>query len=178
MAGVSRRRMISSMAALAALLGQHHAFAQSIQRMQPVLRESRPLPIAIPDFTAAAPADGEVGIDMARLITGNLKTSRLLAPIDPSVFAGKITTVDTVPQFADWKAIDAWVLLAGRVARADDGRLKIECRLWDVATGSQLAGAQYLAPPEDCRRVANMISDEIFQRLTGKEGHFDPARNH
>jgi TolB protein len=164
-----RRQFIAGLASAGALIGGP-AFGQIVQ---PVLRETMPLPIAVPDFAAAVPADGEIGIGMARLITGNLRRSGLFPLIDPAAFTGKLATVDTVPHFADWKTIDAWVLLAGRVTREGDGRLKTEFRLWDVATGWQLAGERYLASPDHWRRIAHIISDKIYQRLTGEEGYFD-----
>jgi len=45
-----------------------------------------PLPIAIPNFVAGTPADGEVGVGVAWVITNNLKRSGLFAPIDPAAF--------------------------------------------------------------------------------------------
>src|SRR3974390_1197931 len=48
-----------------------------------------PLPIAIPNFVPGSPADGEVGADVAGVITNNLKRSGLFAPIDQAAFIEK-----------------------------------------------------------------------------------------
>ncbi|MGB6397191.1 MAG: Tol-Pal system beta propeller repeat protein TolB [Bradyrhizobium sp.] len=132
-----------------------------------------PLPIAIPNFVAGTPADGEVGAGVTGVITNNLKRSGLFAPIDPAAFIEKITDSDKPPQFQNWKAINAQALVTGRVTRQGDGRLKAEFRLWDVASGQQLTGQQYVTSPEFWRRIAHIISDQIYERLTGDKGYFD-----
>jgi TolB protein len=133
-----------------------------------------PLPIAIPNFVAGTPADAEVGVGVSQVITNNLKRSGLFAPIDPAAFIEKIANFDTPPQFANWKTIDAQALVTGRVTRQGDGTLKAEFRLWDIVTGPPpLTGQQYFASPENWRRIAHIISDQIYERLTGEKGYFD-----
>lgn len=132
-----------------------------------------PLPIAVTNFVAGSPADGEVGVGVAQVITNNLKRSGLFAPIDQAAFIEKIVNVDAAPQFQSWKTINAQALVTGRMTRQNDGRLKAEFRLWDVASGQQLTGQQYFTSPEYWRRIAHIISDQIYERLTGEKGYFD-----
>ena len=133
----------------------------------------QPVPIALPDFLAGSPADGEAARGISQIISGNLKRSGLFAPIDPAAFIEKITNTDVAPRFADWRAINAQALVTGRIARQADGRLKAEFRLWDVFGGSQLNGQQYFTTPDNFRRIAHIISDAIYERLTGEKGYFD-----
>jgi len=132
-----------------------------------------PLPIAVPDFVAGSPADGEVGVGVTQVITNNLKRSGLFAPIDQAAFIERINNIDVAPQFQNWKTINAQALVTGRMTRQSDGRLKAEFRLWDVNTAQQLAGEQYSTSPEYWRRIAHIISDKIYERLTGEKGYFD-----
>jgi TolB protein len=168
---LNRRQMISGMASAGVLLGGRHAFGQA--RVQIDQGNVAPLPIAIPNFVAGSPSDGEVGVGVAQVITNNLKRSGLFAPIDQAAYIEKITNIDVPPQFANWKTINAQALVTGRMTRQGDGRLKAEFRLWDVATGQQLAGQQYFTSPEYWRRIAHIISDQIYERLTGEKGYFD-----
>ena len=161
------------MASLGVLAGGsvRHAFAQ--KRLIIPEGDFAPLPIAIPNFVAGTPSDGEVGIGVTQVITNNLKRSGLFAPIDQAAYIEKVINVDAPPQFANWKTISAQALVTGRTTRQPDGRLKAEFRLWDVATGQQLAGQQYSTSPEFWRRIAHIISDQIYERLTGEKGYFD-----
>ena len=119
------------------------------------------------------PRTAKSAAGVTQVITNNLKRSGLFAPIDQAAFIERITNIDTAPQFQNWKTINAQALVTGRMTRQGDGRLKAEFRLWDVATGQQLAGQQYFTSPEYWRRIAHIISDQIYERLTGEKGYFD-----
>jgi TolB protein len=166
----SRRQIVSGMASLGVLAGiqVRGALAQAgPKRVQIPGGEFAPLPIAIPNFVPGTPADNDVALGVTQVITNNLKRSGLFAYIE------RITNIDAAPQFQNWKTINAQALVTGRMTRQGDGRLKAEFRLWDVATGQQLAGQQYFTSPEYWRRIAHIISDQIYERLTGEKGYFD-----
>jgi TolB protein len=147
--------------------------AQAVLRVDVNEGNVQPVPIALPDFLAGSPADTEAARGISQIITGNLKRSGLFAPIDPAAFIEKITNTDLPPRFADWRAINAQALVTGRITRQADGRLKAEFRLWDVLGGAQLNGQQYFTTPDNFRRIAHIISDAIYERLTGEKGYFD-----
>ncbi|KRR22117.1 translocation protein TolB [Bradyrhizobium lablabi] len=169
----SRRQIIAGMAALGAVAGGRNAFAQAPKRVVIPEGEFTPQPIAIPNFVAGTPGDAEVGVGVAQVITNNLKRSGLFAPIDPAAFIERISNPDNPPTFQSWKQINATYLVTGRMTRQGDGRLKAEFRLWDVNTNQQLAGQQYFTSPEYWRRIAHIISDQIYERATGEKGYFD-----
>jgi len=132
----------------------------------------QPVPIAIPDFLAGGP-DAQLGSQIAGVITDDLKRSGLFQPIDPASFVDRPTNTATVPKFADWRGLNAQALVVGGVQRQPDGRLRAEFRLWDVFAGQQMAGQQYFTKPENWRRVAHIMADAIYERLTGEKGYFD-----
>ena len=169
----SRRQIISGMAALGVLGGGRSAFAQAPKRIPIPEGEFVPQPIAIPNFVAGTPGDVEVGVGVAQVITNNLKRSGLFAPIDPAAFIERITNPDNPPTFQSWKQIGAQMLVLGRMTRQGDGRLKAEFRLWDINTTQQLTGHQFQTSPENWRRIAHIISDQIYERATGEKGYFD-----
>jgi TolB protein len=166
---VSRRGALIGGAAM--LLGIRNAAA--ILNLDINQANVKPLPIAIPDFIGGASGDSEIAQSVSQIIAANLKRSGLFDPIDPAAYLEKIASVDAVPRFPDWRAVNAQALTTGRVTRQSDGRLKAEFRLWDVQSGQQLAGQQYYTTPDNWRRVAHIISDAIYERLTGQKGYFD-----
>jgi TolB protein len=167
---VTRRGFLMATGSTIAVLGSRSALAQRV-RIDPT--EFRPISIAIPNFVGGSPADGQVGADVAGVITNNLKRSGRFAPIDQAAFIERITNIDVQPQFQNWKSINADVLVTGRMTRQGDGQLKAEFRLWEVVSGRALDGQQYLTAPEYWRRIAHIISDQIYKNGTGEGGYFD-----
>jgi TolB protein len=147
--------------------------AHAVLRLDVTQGNVQPMPIALPDFLPGAPAEANLSRDITNIIAANLQRSGLFAPINPAAYIEKISNTDAVPRFPDWRAINAQALVVGRITRQPDGRLKSEFRLWDVFAGSQLTGQQYFTSPDNWRRVAHIISDAIYERLTGDKGYFD-----
>jgi len=167
------RRRVLTLGALAGGLTLSARHAAAVVRLDVTQGNFQPLPIAISDFMGGATTDNDTALGVTQIITADLKRSGLFAPIDPAAFLEKITSVDAVPHFPDWRTINAQALATGRVTRQSDGRLKAEFRLWDVLAGQQLAGQQYFTTPDNWRRIAHIISDAIYERLTGEKGYFD-----
>jgi TolB protein len=171
---LSRRQVISGMAALGALGGGRSALAQTGPKKIPIPDgDFAPVPIAIPNFAAGTPGDTEVGVGVAQVITNNLKRSGMFAPIDPAAFIEKQVNIDAAPNLNNWKSINAQALVMGRMTRQGNGRVKAEFRLYDVNTGQQLAGNAYDTSADYWRRIAHIISDQIYERMTGEKGYFD-----
>ena len=128
----------------------------------------QPLPIAIPELQG----EGDLGARVAAVIANDLQRSGVFAPIDKRAFIDKAISPDAMPQFDSWRAINAQALVTGRVQR-DSARMHAEFRLWDVATGEQATGQQYTTDANNWRRVAHLIADAIYMKITGAGGFFD-----
>jgi len=170
---ISRRGILMTGGAAAALTGLRVSPARAVLRLDVTQGNVQPVPIAVPDFLPATPGDAEPARLVTQIITANLARSGLFAPIDPAAYIEKIVNFDAAPRFPDWRAINAQALVLGRITRQGDGRFKAEFRLWDVFAGQQLEGKQYSVPFENVRRIAHIVSDAIYVRLTGEKGYFD-----
>ncbi len=107
-------------------------------------------------------------------ISADLERSGLFRPIDPRSFIQNVSATDsTAPRFGDWRQLNAQALVTGTVQTQGDGRLGVQFRLWDVFAEQQLTGFGYTTTPQNWRRIAHIIADEIYKRITGEEGYFD-----
>ena len=132
------------------------------------------LPIAVSKFYPQRPEFSEFARDIPAIIARNLQSSGLFDPLNPNSF---IQTPDSIekdsPRFGEWRAINAQALVTGSVTQTPDGRTRVEFRLWDVFSQQQLTGMAYMTTPQNWRRIAHIISDEIYKRITGEDGYFD-----
>ncbi len=133
----------------------------------------QPMPIAIPPFVGAGGGVDELSQNVAQVVTADLKRSGLFAPVDPAAFIERVVPPSVTPNFVNWRPLNAQALVSGSVTPTGDGRVMAEYRLWDVATGQYLAGKQFFASPDNWRRLAHIIADSVYERLTGEKGYFD-----
>lgn len=133
-----------------------------------------PLPVAIAPFYPERPEFAQLARDIPEIITNNLRGSGLFDPLNPNAFIqDPLSVYKDGPRFGEWRAINAQGLVSGSVTRTDDGRTRVEFRLWDVFSQEQLTGMAYMTTPENWRRIAHIISDEVYKRITGEDGYFD-----
>jgi TolB protein len=129
---------------------------------------SQPIPIAIPDFIATPE-----GRDIAGVVRADLERSGLFRSLNPASFIEKVSDINVPPRFGDWRTIQAQGLVTGQTTMQPDGRLRVDFRLWDIFGESQMVGLQYTTTPENWRRIAHLVSDAIYERITGEKGYFD-----
>ena len=133
-----------------------------------------PLPIAITSFAGSGGREAQIGSDISKVVAADLERSGLFRPLDPKGF---LQTPDQLrsgePRYQDWRAVGAQALVAGNTTAMGDGRMKVDFRLWDVAAGQYMQGLSYTATADSWRRIAHIVADAIYKRLTGEEGYFD-----
>ncbi|HKN30564.1 MAG TPA: Tol-Pal system beta propeller repeat protein TolB, partial [Roseiarcus sp.] len=127
-----------------------------------------------PVTIAVTPFVGEEGGDrIDGVVSNDFARSIFLLPVNPTSFPETISNPDVRPNIDAWKTIDAQFVLTGRVLRPDSRHVTAQFRLWDASTGEQVAGEQYTTEAANARRVAHMIADSVFSRVTGEKGFFD-----
>ena len=132
-----------------------------------------PLPIAIIDFAGANEEAAVIGKQVAEVISTDLERSGLFQPIEQRAFIETDLGAGAQPRFGDWRLINAQALVNGSATLQEDGRLRVEFRLWDVFAENQMVGLAYFTPPENWRRIAHIVADAVYKRITGEDGYFD-----
>ena len=113
-----------------------------------------------------------IGEEISKVIEVNLRRSGLFNPLKKDSFVQNPDIAHIKPRFEDWKLIKAQALVTGKVS-VSDGKLRTEFRLWDVVAAKEMVALAFSTTPSNWRRVAHIISDKIYRRLTGEEGYFD-----
>ncbi len=104
-----------------------------------------------------------MGKDVTQVIAADLERSGLFKPIDPRAFIQSPASLRVMPNFPDWRVINANALVTGTAQMQGDGQLRVEFRLWDVFAGQQLVGLAYSTAPMYWRRLAHKIADAIYK---------------
>ncbi|MCM0021242.1 MAG: Tol-Pal system beta propeller repeat protein TolB [Tagaea sp.] len=166
---LKRRSLIAGAAAAFALPG----VARAQVRIDITRGRVDPLPTAVSPFFGEG-ADANTGREIAQVIAGNLERSGLFRPIDARAYTNTPAQLRAAaPQFGTWRQINSAILIHGNVEAQRDGRLRVEFRLWDVFAEAQMEGRVYTTVPANWRRIAHIISDAVYKRVTGEDGYFD-----
>lgn len=131
------------------------------------------IPVAVLEFSGSDKELALIGRQMGDVITNNLTGSGLFKALDRKSFIQPSAAAYQNPNFNEWRVLNAQAMVSGQVSQAEDGRTKVEFRLWDVFAEQQMVGVSYMTTPQNWRRIAHIISDEVYKRLTGEEGYFD-----
>ncbi len=138
-----------------------------------------PLPIAVsPLYVDNQSEEHEnlkvkgLGDEISKIIENNFRATGLFNPLKKDAFVQKPDIAHLKPRFEDWRLIKAQALITGKLLVKDD-KLKVEFRLWDLTASKEMIALAFTTTPNNWRRVAHIISDKIYERLTGEEGYFD-----
>tara|TARA_B100001121_G_scaffold73773_1_gene65426 strand:- start:311 stop:1657 length:1347 start_codon:yes stop_codon:yes gene_type:complete len=114
----------------------------------------------------------KLGEKISEVVENNLKTTGLFNPIEKKAFLQKPDVAHLKPRFEDWALIKSQALVTGQI-KLENEKLRVEFRLWDVLAGKEILALAFTTVPKNWRRVGHIISDKIYERLTGEKGYFD-----
>ena len=138
-----------------------------------------PLPIAVSPLHVDTKSEQDDNIkvkeldnDISAIIEKNFRNTGLFNPLKKDAFVQKPDIAHLKPRFEDWRLIKAQALVTGKLL-VKDGKLKVEFRLWDLTAAQEMTALAFTTTPSNWRRASHIISDKIYERLTGEEGYFD-----
>ena len=140
-----------------------------------------PLPVAVSPLYSENETNTKInqkikinnlGEEISKVIENNLKTTGLFNPLNKKAFLQTPDLAHLKPRFEDWSLIKAQALITGKI-KYDDNKLRVEFRLWDVLAAKEMIALAFTTVPTNWRRIGHIISDKIYERLTGEKGYFD-----
>jgi len=114
----------------------------------------------------------DIGANISTIIEENLKRSGLFNPLNKKAFLQEPDIAHLKPRFEDWALIKSQALITGKVSLENE-KLRVEFRLWDVLAGREMIALAFTTVPNNWRRVGHIITDKVYERLTGEKGYFD-----
>ena len=161
------------------LLVLNYSNAYSLIKVDITRGNLDPLPIAISPLhvdSASSKSDlfdvSKLGLEISKIIEQNARSTGLFNPLNRDAFVQKPDIAHLKPRFEDWRLIKAQALVTGKILIKDD-KLKVEFRLWDLTAAKEMLALSFTTTPANWRRVAHIISDKVYERLTGEGGYFD-----
>ena len=140
-----------------------------------------PLPVAVSPLFIDSTSENKIskelgnlniGLEISTIIENNLKKTGLFNPLNQDAFIQKPDIAHLKPRFEDWQLIKAQALITGKVEMLENN-LRVEFRLWDILAGREILELAFTTVPNNYRRVGHIITDKVYQRLTGEQGYFD-----
>ena len=140
-----------------------------------------PLPVAVSPLFIDSTSENKIskelgnlniGLEISTIIENNLKKTGLFNPLNQNAFIQKPDIAHLKPRFEDWQLIKAQALITGKVEMLENN-LRVEFRLWDILAGREMLALAFTTVPNNYRRVGHIITDKVYQRLTGEQGYFD-----
>lgn len=135
--------------------------------------QSEPTPIAIPEIYALNTTLDKMATRLTEIVRKDLESSGLFRIIDEDAYIQRLAGIHTTPNFRDWQAINAQALVQGQLEETSSGELKLSFRVWDVYTEHQMTAKVLTASFSNERKLAHIVADTIYERLTGEKGYFD-----
>ena len=128
----------------------------------------QPRPIAVPEF---ASSDPKLGADFAKVVADDLERSGLFKLLAPAGYPERLSGVNHKPRTKDWAAAGAEALVVGQITPNASGQVQAEFRLWDTVLSRDIDGKRI--PLQNWRRLAHIVADHIYAKLTLEKGYFD-----
>lgn len=149
------------------------AFAHAGLKVEVTQGTINPLPIALLSFEGTDKETQDIAKDIAGVIQNDLQGTGLFDFIPQESFIQTVLSLDMAPRYQDWKIIKAEALINGQVKQESDGTISVGFRLWDIYAESMMTASAMKTKKKHWRRIAHLIADMIYKRITGEDGYFD-----
>ncbi len=131
--------------------------------------------IAIMDFSNAYKGENYAPFakNIRKVILSDLTGSGLFKSLSKKSFPKNKFVSKTDPNFPKWKQGGTEILLRGTYKQQGGRGIMLEISVWDVSARKKIIYRKYFVSLKGWRRAAHVVSDDIYNRMTGESPYFD-----
>lgn len=130
-----------------------------------------PISIAVQKFEALGVSSADAKM-LREVVENDLKRTGLFRIVNHDAFP-EFVKMNEMPNFTSWAAIKTRALVQASIKTDGKDKYKLEFYLWDVDGKEQIEAQSLIASKKSVRRLAHIMADAIYERLTGEVGYFD-----
>ena len=131
-----------------------------------------PISVAVQKFETLNGASKSDAKMLREVVENDLKRTGLFRMVNHDAFP-EYVKMNEMPNFKSWAAVRAQTLVQASLQPEGKDKYKLEFYLWDVAGEEQIEAQSLIASKKSVRRLAHIMADAIYERLTGEVGYFD-----
>ena len=131
-----------------------------------------PISIAVLKFETSDGVSAKDAALIRSVVENDLKSSGLFRIVSHDALPEYVKMYD-VPNFTLWQAIKTQILVQAKLSNAPNDSYKLEFFVWDIDSKEQIEAQALVASRKSVRRLAHIMADAIYERLTGEVGYFD-----
>ena len=137
-----------------------------------IANAAEPISVAVQKIEPVGDVDAD-DLEMIRdVVDADLKSTGLFRIVSRDALP-EFVKMGNMPDFELWDAVRAQVLVQAKLAAESGGRYSLEFYVWDVNGREQIEAQSLVASRKSVRRLAHIMADAIYERLTGEVGYFD-----
>lgn len=133
---------------------------------------ANPISIAVQKFEVAGDVRSKDAAMIREVVEADLKRTGLFRVVNHDAFP-EYVKMHELPNFKSWAAIKTQVLVQAKLSAESGNRYRLEFFVWDVDGREQIEAQSLVASRKSARRLAHIMADAIYERLTGEVGYFD-----
>jgi len=131
-----------------------------------------PISIAVQKFEKIGKVSNADAKMLREVVENDLKRTGLFRIVNHDAFP-EFVKMNEMPNFKSWDAIKTQALVQASLQPEGKDSYKLEFYLWDVKGQEQIEAQSLIASKKSVRRLAHIMADAIYERLTGEIGYFD-----
>lgn len=133
---------------------------------------AEPIPVAIQKLETVGNVSSDDAKMIREVVENDLKSSGLFRIVSHDAFP-EFVEMGEMPNFKLWSAIKTQVLVQAKLSAESGGKYDLEFYVWDVNGKEQIEAQSLVSSKKSVRRLAHIMADAIYERLTGETGYFD-----